>query len=125
MSIVRNVALFGRPMAGPVIASISSIVYVAGVVQRPEDLHDAEEADVVGDEVRRVLRDDDALAEAVVGELGDGVDDRRIGVRRRNDLEQPQVARRVEEVRAEPVRAGSRRTGPRRAPRSGCPRCSS
>ena len=26
MSIVRNVALFGRPMAGPVIASISSIV---------------------------------------------------------------------------------------------------
>ena len=25
MSIVRNVALFGRPMAGPVIASISSI----------------------------------------------------------------------------------------------------
>ena len=27
MSIVRNVALFGRPIAGPVIASISSIVY--------------------------------------------------------------------------------------------------
>ena len=28
MSIVRNVALFGRPSAGPVIASISSIVYL-------------------------------------------------------------------------------------------------
>ena len=26
-SSVRNVALFGRPIAGPVIASISSIVY--------------------------------------------------------------------------------------------------
>ena len=28
MSIVRNVALFGRPSAGPVMASISSMVYV-------------------------------------------------------------------------------------------------
>ena len=27
-SSVRNVALFGRPIGGPVIASISSIVYV-------------------------------------------------------------------------------------------------
>ena len=26
MSMVRNVALFGRPMAGPVMASISSMV---------------------------------------------------------------------------------------------------
>ena len=34
-----------------------------------EDLHHAVEADVVGDEVRRVLRDDHALAEPMIGEL--------------------------------------------------------
>ena len=36
-----------------------------------------------------------------------GFDDGGIGVRRRDDLEQPQVARRIEEVRAQPVRLKS------------------
>ena len=102
MSIVRNVALFGRPIAGPVIASISSIVYWPGL-ERAKDLRHAVEADVVGDEVRPVLRDDDALAETVIREVRHALDDRRIGLRRRDDLEEPQIPRRVEEVRAEPV----------------------
>ena len=38
-------------------------------LERAQDLHDAEQADVIGDEVRRVLRDDDALAEAMIGEM--------------------------------------------------------
>ena len=60
---------------------------------------------MVADEVRRVLGDDDALAEMMIGEVGDRGDDGGIGLRRRNQLEQPQVARRVEEVRAQPVAA--------------------
>ena len=98
---MRNVALFGRPMAGPVIASISSIVYPP--TQRAKHLHDTEEADAVRDEVRRVFRDDDALAEAVIGEPRDSLDDRPLRIGRRNHFEQAQISRRVEEVGAEPV----------------------
>ena len=61
------------------------------------------ERDVIADEVRRVLGDDDALAEMMVGEIPNGLDDCRLGLRRRDQLEQAQVARRVEEMRAEPV----------------------
>ena len=86
MSIVRNVALFGRPSAGPVIASISSIVY-SPALERAKHLAHAEQADVVGDEVRRVLGDDHAFAEAVVGKPRDALDDRRVGVRGRDDLD--------------------------------------
>ena len=109
-SIVRNVALFGRPIAGPVIASISSIEYSAsGARPGLEDLHDAVEADAIGDEVRRVLGGDDAFAEPVVGELDDRTLDRRIGIRRADDFDQPQIARRIEEMRSERVRAERRR----------------
>src|SRR4029077_8441738 len=68
-------------------------------------LHHAEQPNMVGDEIRSVLRDDDALAEAVIGEIGHLVNDCRIGVGGANDLEEPKVSRRVEEVRAEPVLA--------------------
>ena len=82
MSIVRNVALFGRPSAGPVIASISSIVN-APLSSARSTWIDAVEPDVVGDEVRRVLRDDDALAETVIGRKRDTRSTTaRIGVRR-------------------------------------------
>ncbi len=112
-SIVRNVALFGRPMAGPVMASISSIEYPASALRiacpRPENLHDAVEADAIGDEVRRVPGGDHALAEPVIAELGNGLFDRRVGVGRADDLDQPQIARRVEEVGSEGVRPERRR----------------
>ena len=90
-----------------------------------ERAHDAVERDVIADEVRRVLRDDDALAQVVIGERADLLDDGGIGVSRRDDLEQPEVARRVEEVRAEPVLAEVVAAALRRARRSGCRRCSS
>ena len=86
MSMVRNVALFGRPIAGPVIASISSIVILAGF-ERAQRLHHAEQPDVVGDEVRRVFRDDDALAEAVIGEARDARDDVGVGLGGRNHFD--------------------------------------
>ena len=69
-------------------------------IERPGD---AVQRDVVADEVGRVLGDDDALAEMMVGEIANGLDDCRVGLRRRDQLEQPQVARRVEEMRAEPM----------------------
>ena len=81
MSIVRNVALFGRPSAGPVIASISSIVYCPDSSAR-STCTTPYNADVVGDEVRRVLRDDDAFAETMVGEPRHALDDRRDRCRR-------------------------------------------
>ena len=60
---------------------------VAAALERLQRQHHAVEPEVVGDEVRRVLRDDDALAEAVIGELRHALDDRRIGVGGRDDLD--------------------------------------
>ena len=48
-------------------------------------------------------------------------DDRGIGRRRRNDLDEVQVSRRVEEVRAEPVTPEAVRCAPRRASPIGMP----
>ena len=61
--------------------------------------------DAVRDEVRRIVRVDDRLAQAQVAEVLDRSHIGRISVRRRDDLEQPHIARRIEEVRAEPVAA--------------------
>ena len=58
---------------------------------------------MVRDEIRRVLRDHDAFSETAIGEVRHALDDRRIGVRRRDDFEQVEIPRRIEEVRAEPV----------------------
>ena len=99
MSIVRNVALFGRPIAGPVIASISSIV-VLPRLEHFQRAHHAEKADAVGDEVRRVACLDDPLAKPFVGKASQEFDDGGVGVGGGNDLEEVQVARRVEEMRA-------------------------
>jgi hypothetical protein len=65
--------------------------------------HDVVEREVVADEVRRVLRDDYALAQVQIGKRGHAVEHRRVGLGRRDQLEQTQVARRIEEVRSEPV----------------------
>ena len=76
------------------------------------EFHDValQEADhAVGDKVRRVLADDDALAQHILGKVLHAVDDCPIGVGRGDDLEQVQVARRVEEVRAEEARLELRR----------------
>jgi len=62
-----------------------------------------EGADAVRDEVWRVVSMDDRLAQAQVAEVFDRCHIGGIGIRCRDDLEQPHVARRVEEVRAEPV----------------------
>jgi hypothetical protein len=58
---------------------------------------------VIADEIRTVFGDDYALAKAVVGEPRHSRSDVRIGVSGWNDFEQPQVSRRVEEMRAQPV----------------------
>src|SRR5439155_21880729 len=84
----HRVDLFDRVLAG---------------FERFEHLRDAEQANVIRDEVRRVLRDDDALAETMVGEMRHAIDDGAIGVGRGNQLEQAQVSRRIEEVRAEKI----------------------
>ena len=66
--------------------------------------HD-EDADAVGDEVGRVAREHHFLAQQHVGEVRDGGDGRRVRLRRGDDLHQPHVARRIEEVRSEPAPA--------------------
>ncbi len=62
--------------------------------------HDRD-ADAVGDEVGRVVRKDDLLAEDAIGECGKGGDSSGIGVGGGDDFEQAHVARGIEEVRAE------------------------
>ena len=82
---------------------------------------DAEQAEMVGDEIGRVPGDDDALAEAAIGATGDAVDDRRQGIGGRDDLEQVEVARRIEEVRAEPALPERARSVLPRWRRAECP----
>ena len=63
--------------------------------------HDVD-ANAIGDEVRGVAGIDHRLAQATVGKIGDGGDGRRIGLGGGDHLEQPHVARRIEEVGTEP-----------------------
>ena len=58
----------------------------------------AKGADAVADEIGRVLAEDDALAEAEATELGKEVHDLGLGLFAGDQLEQPHVAHRVEEV---------------------------
>ena len=71
--------------------------------QELERAHHAVETDPIADEAWRVLGNDNALAERVVHEAADGVDHRWIRLGGRDDLEQAEVTRGVEEVRAQPA----------------------
>ena len=69
-----------------------------------ERAHHPIDADPVADKVRRVLGDDDALAQVHARKRRDAPEHVRVGVGRRDDLEQLEVARRVEKVRAQKAR---------------------
>ena len=105
MSIVRKVALFGRPSRRPG-DRVDLLDRVLARFDRAEDLRHAERPMWLAMKSGRVLRDDDALAQPH-GRRRRAMrrDDRGIGVGCRDQLEQVQVARRIEEVRAEPVPA--------------------
>src|SRR5438477_11125323 len=60
---------------------------------------------MVRDEVRRVLCNDDAFAETVIGEMRDAIDYGAIGIRRGDDFDQPQVPGWVEEMCPEKMAA--------------------
>ena len=61
--------------------------------------HDGD-ADAIGDEIVRVVREDDLLAEKAVGEGRECGEDGGIGVGSGDDLKQAHVARGIKEVRA-------------------------
>ena len=69
-----------------------------------KDGQNREDADTVGDEVRRILRTHHALAERGGEERFELIEDGRRGGRGRNQLDQMHVARRVEEVHAAEAR---------------------
>jgi len=62
--------------------------------------HDAVHADAVGDEARHVVGDDHALAQHSVCEVAEIGNHLLVGSGRRNDFQQVQITRWVEEVRA-------------------------
>src|SRR3712207_9173988 len=64
-------------------------------------LHPGEAPEPVPDEVRRILRDDASLAQDPLPEVANEPDDLGVGLFGGDDLQELQVARRVEEVRAE------------------------
>src|SRR5581483_2407981 len=77
-------------------------------VQRLHQAHHVEHgerANAIGDEVGRVLRMDDALAQSNVAEVFDGRHRLAVRFRRGDDFQQAHVTRRIEKVRAEPVAA--------------------
>ena len=67
----------------------------------PQGIHDREEAEAVGDEVRRIPAGDDTLAEAALQEGGQFLDPGGIGVGTRDHLDELHVPRGVEEVNPE------------------------
>ena len=71
--------------------------------ERTENLNHSVQADMVRDEIRRVLGDDDAFAEPPIGEARDAGHHIRLGVDGRDDLEEPQISWWVEEVGADPM----------------------
>ena len=75
----------------------------AQFVHQADRIQHGKRSDAVADEIRSILGDDDALAELVVAEFGESFD--HLGARRRsrNNFDELQVARRIEEMRARPV----------------------
>ena len=94
----------GRP--GDRVDRIEAELELLGVVHGGED---GEHADAVANEIRRVLGEDDALAEGRGEEGFQPGKQGRIGLPIRNQLDQVHVARRVEEVDAGEARAHGRR----------------
>ena len=102
MSMVRNVALLGRPSAGPVIASISSIVYWPDSSAR-RTCTTPYNPRWLAMKFGVSFATTTPLPRRWSANASDALDDRRVGVSRRNELEQVEIPRRVEEMRAEPV----------------------
>ena len=98
-SAVRKVALLARPSlrAGQVVDHVVRQAVLLGLLDRRQH---AEDADAVRDEVRRVVGTHDTLAQRGGQERLEIVEDRGLRRRRRNQLHQVHVARRVEEVHA-------------------------
>ena len=88
-------------LAGQVVDQVIGQAELLGLAHRRQHAGDA---DAVGDEVRRVLGAHHALAERGGGEGLELVEIARLGGRRRDQLDQLHVARRVEEVDAAEAR---------------------
>ena len=87
--------------AGQVVDDVHGQAELLGFVDRGQH---AEDADAVGDEVRRVFRAHDALAQRGRQERLELVEDCRLRGRGRDQFDQVHVARRVEEVHAAEAR---------------------
>ena len=72
------------------------------LLHEADDVEHGESADAIGDEVGRVLGEDDPFAELDIAEVDDGIDEGAIGFGSGNQFEQAHVARRIEEVGTEP-----------------------
>ncbi len=75
------------------------------LLHQADDVDHAKSANAVGDEVRRVLRVNDALAETDACKLRDRLNRLRIALWSRNDLQQAHIARRIEKMGTKPVAA--------------------
>ena len=75
----------------------------AQFVHQADRIQHGKRSDAIADEIRSILGDDDALAELVVAKFGERFD--HFGARRRprNNFDEFQIARRIEEMRARPV----------------------
>ena len=102
-SAVRKVPELGAAelLAGEVVDDVVRQAELLGLLDRRQH---AEDADAVGDEVRRVLRAHHALAERAGEEGFELVEDLGLRGRRRDQLHQVHVARRVEEMDAAKAR---------------------
>ena len=84
-------------------AGIDFLERHAQVAHRRKRIQHGKRADAVGDEIRRVFGNDDALAKLAIAEISERVELRRGRCRPGNNFDQFQIARRIEEMRAGPV----------------------
>ena len=95
---------FGPPDQPP--GQLVDLVHAIVLLQHHvNELLEGKGADAVGHEVGSVLGNHDTLAQALVAKLADGLNDRIQGLRRGNQFQQLEIARRIEEMGSQPVPA--------------------
>ena len=75
------------------------------LLHQPHHVEHGKRADAVADEIGSVFGEHDAFAQVHVAEVRDNINRGAVRFRRRDNLQQAHVARRIEEVSAEPCPA--------------------
>ena len=72
------------------------------LLHQPHHVQHGESTNAISDEVRRVLGKHDAFAQLHIGKMHNRIQRDAVGFYRRNNFQQPHIARRIKKMRAKP-----------------------